>query len=100
MPEFPPVNPLLLIREILPVVKFSELAVVEYSPESCTVCLYEFKAEDEIQRLTNCRHIFHRNCLDHRRNDKLSESHIHNVYGQDFEPDHGIRPNNFGICAG
>ncbi|KAK2372110.1 brassinosteroid-responsive RING protein [Trifolium repens] len=64
IPEFSPVNPLILIREILPVVKFSELAVVEYLPESCTVCLSEFKAEDEIQRLINCRHIFHRNCID------------------------------------
>nr|GME06717.1 E3 ubiquitin-protein ligase RHA1B-like [Ipomoea batatas] len=50
-----------LIRELLPVVKFSEL--VE-APESCAVCLYEFDGEDEIRRLTNCRHIFHRNCLD------------------------------------
>lgn len=51
----------LLIREILPVVKFSEL--VE-PPESCAVCLYDFEGEDEIRRLPNCRHIFHRNCLD------------------------------------
>uniref|UniRef100_A0A5B6YL74 Putative E3 ubiquitin-protein ligase RHA1B n=1 Tax=Davidia involucrata TaxID=16924 RepID=A0A5B6YL74_DAVIN len=50
-----------LIRELLPVVKFSEL--VE-PPESCAVCLYEFEGGDEIRRLTNCRHIFHRSCLD------------------------------------
>ncbi|XP_009625200.1 brassinosteroid-responsive RING protein 1 [Nicotiana tomentosiformis] len=50
-----------LIRELLPVVKFSEL--VE-PPESCAVCLYEFDGDDEIRRLTNCRHIFHRSCLD------------------------------------
>ncbi|KAL6553612.1 Homeobox protein B-H1 [Orobanche gracilis] len=33
-------------------------------PERCVVCLYEFRGEDEIRRLANCRHIFHRSCLD------------------------------------
>lgn len=51
----------LLIRELLPVVKFSELVD---PPESCAVCLYEFEDDEEIRRLTNCRHIFHRCCLD------------------------------------
>ncbi|KAJ0048896.1 hypothetical protein Pint_15122 [Pistacia integerrima] len=51
----------LLIREILPVVKFSDLVD---PPDSCAVCLYEFEDQDEIRRLTNCRHIFHRSCLD------------------------------------
>lgn len=50
-----------LIRESLPVVKFSELID---PPESCAVCLYEFEADDEIRRLTNCCHIFHKGCLD------------------------------------
>ncbi|XP_027362043.1 E3 ubiquitin-protein ligase RHA1B-like [Abrus precatorius] len=62
VPEFQSVSAL-IIREILPVVKFSELAVVD-PPESCAVCLYEFEGKDEIRRLTNCRHIFHRGCLD------------------------------------
>ncbi|KAG5228333.1 E3 ubiquitin-protein ligase RHA1B [Salix suchowensis] len=52
----------LLIREILPVVKFSEL--VDPSADSCVVCLYEFEEVDEITRLANCRHIFHKCCLD------------------------------------
>ncbi|CAK9156599.1 unnamed protein product [Ilex paraguariensis] len=51
----------ILIRELLPVVKFSDLID---PPESCAVCLYEFDGDDEIRRLTNCRHIFHRSCLD------------------------------------
>jgi len=51
----------LLIRELLPVVKFSELVD---PPESCAVCLYEFDAGDEIRQLSNCRHVFHRCCLD------------------------------------
>ncbi|GAV76109.1 zf-RING_2 domain-containing protein [Cephalotus follicularis] len=49
-----------LIREILPVVKFSELVD---PPESCAVCLFEFKDHDEIRQLTNCTHIFHQGCL-------------------------------------
>ena len=60
VPEFQSVSAR-LIREILPVVKFSELVD---PPEACAVCLYEFEASDEIRRLTNCRHIFHRGCLD------------------------------------
>ncbi|MCD9644689.1 hypothetical protein HAX54_033101 [Datura stramonium] len=50
-----------LIRELLPVVRFSE---IEDPPESCAVCLYEFDTEDEIRRLTNCPHVFHRSCVD------------------------------------
>ncbi|KAI3828810.1 hypothetical protein L1987_02920 [Smallanthus sonchifolius] len=37
-----------LLRELLPVVKFSEL---KDPPESCVVCLYEFGAGDEIREL-------------------------------------------------
>ncbi|KAK7318199.1 hypothetical protein RJT34_02898 [Clitoria ternatea] len=59
-PEFESVSAL-LIREILPVVKFRE--VVD-PPERCAVCLSEFEENDEIRRLANCRHIFHRGCLD------------------------------------
>ncbi|KAI3505121.1 hypothetical protein L1887_27033 [Cichorium endivia] len=50
-----------LLRELLPVVKFSELID---PPESCVVCLYEFDGSDEIRVLSNCRHVFHRCCLD------------------------------------
>ncbi|OMP00383.1 Zinc finger, RING-type [Corchorus olitorius] len=62
-PENPPVSAL-LIREILPVIKFEELVVVGDPPESCAVCLYEFEAGEEIRWLRNCRHVFHRACLD------------------------------------
>ncbi|CAN0910467.1 Brassinosteroid-responsive RING protein 1 [Linum grandiflorum] len=50
-----------LIREILPVVKFADLVD---PPESCAVCLYDFEEEDEIRNLANCRHVFHKDCLD------------------------------------
>ncbi|GKU96776.1 hypothetical protein SLE2022_028870 [Rubroshorea leprosula] len=63
MPENPPMAAL-LIREILPVIKFEELVVVGDPPESCAVCLYEFEAGEEIRWLKNCRHVFHRACLD------------------------------------
>ncbi|XP_047943989.1 brassinosteroid-responsive RING protein 1-like [Salvia hispanica] len=55
-----------LIRELLPVVKFADLEQDLDAPasESCAVCLYEFGGEDQIRRLRNCRHIFHRSCVD------------------------------------
>ncbi|XP_060180094.1 brassinosteroid-responsive RING protein 1-like [Lycium barbarum] len=67
-PEFP--NPTWmcsvsaeLIREILPVVKYSEIPDPT-RPESCAVCLHEFGSDDEIRRLVNCCHVFHRSCVD------------------------------------
>ncbi|KAI4315447.1 hypothetical protein L6164_028255 [Bauhinia variegata] len=63
VPEFQ-FFPAMLIREILPVVKFSELLMDLDPRDTCAVCLYEFQAHDEIRRLTNCPHIFHRSCLD------------------------------------
>ncbi|KAE8665801.1 hypothetical protein F3Y22_tig00112528pilonHSYRG00030 [Hibiscus syriacus] len=62
-PKNPPISAP-LIREILPVVKFDELFVVGNPPESCAVCLYEFEGGEEIRWLRNCRHVFHRACLD------------------------------------
>ncbi|CAN1237295.1 Brassinosteroid-responsive RING protein 1 [Linum grandiflorum] len=54
-----------LIREILPIIKFEELAAEAAAvPESCAVCLYDFEGADEIRWLKNCRHVFHRGCLD------------------------------------
>ncbi|MFS7927258.1 putative transcription factor C2H2 family [Helianthus anomalus] len=50
-----------LLRELFPVVKFSEIVD---PPESCVVCMCEFDAGDEIRRLTNCIHVFHRGCID------------------------------------
>ncbi|KAE8733309.1 hypothetical protein F3Y22_tig00001349pilonHSYRG00073 [Hibiscus syriacus] len=62
-PKNPPISAL-LIREILPVLKLDELFVVGDPPESCAVCLYEFEGGEEIRWLRNCRHVFHRTCLD------------------------------------
>ncbi|PON68063.1 43kDa postsynaptic protein [Parasponia andersonii] len=64
--ENPPVSAI-LIRELLPVIKFRDLETVAGAgepPESCAVCLYEFEGAEEIRWLTNCKHVFHRACLD------------------------------------
>ena len=67
-PEQKPVSAM-LIREFLPVIKVQDIvagagAGAGDTPESCAVCLYEFDGEDEIRWLRNCKHIFHRACLD------------------------------------
>lgn len=54
-----------LIRELLPVTKFGNVAsVVREEGCCCAVCLFEFSGEEEIRCLRNCRHIFHRSCVD------------------------------------
>ncbi|KAL8101875.1 hypothetical protein AgCh_033682 [Apium graveolens] len=50
-----------LTKERLPVVKYSELVD---PPESCAVCLYEFSESEELRKLTQCTHVFHRKCVD------------------------------------
>ncbi|RWW12781.1 hypothetical protein GW17_00023541 [Ensete ventricosum] len=52
-------------EEALLVMRFEELSeVVRYADDDCTVCLCKFEHGDEVQLLTNCRHVFHRQCLD------------------------------------
>ncbi|KAM0030088.1 putative transcription factor C2H2 family [Helianthus debilis subsp. tardiflorus] len=51
-----------LREQQLPVVNFSEL--VDPPPDKCIVCLYEFEATDEIRVLSNCKHVFHKCCID------------------------------------
>lgn len=63
IPQFESVSAI-LIRQILPVSRFHELCVEDDVPDRCAVCLYEFEGQEEIRRLANCRHIFHRTCLD------------------------------------
>ncbi|QCE12351.1 E3 ubiquitin-protein ligase RHA1B-like [Vigna unguiculata] len=57
----------LLIREFLPVTAFRDLDDAGESPPSptgCAVCLSEFCAEEEIRCMANCKHMFHRACVD------------------------------------
>ncbi|XP_057817436.1 brassinosteroid-responsive RING protein 1 [Cryptomeria japonica] len=55
-----------MIRERLPVVTFGVLtdSLDGFDEVSCSVCLNEFAENEEIRQLTNCCHIFHKNCLD------------------------------------
>lgn len=55
-----------MIRKCLPVIEYSMLAdrFGESDAVTCAVCLNEFENADEIRQLTNCCHIFHKNCLD------------------------------------
>ncbi|KAG9134083.1 hypothetical protein Leryth_004784 [Lithospermum erythrorhizon] len=60
-----------LIRELLPTIKFSDLyrridgkLDSHEQPAQCAVCLYEFRGDEEIRILKNCQHIFHKKCID------------------------------------
>jgi len=55
--------PSILIEEALPVVKFREL-VSRSDSVCCAVCLYDMTGGDEVRRLSNCTHVFHRGCID------------------------------------
>jgi RING-H2 zinc finger protein RHA1 len=65
--EFRPV-PAMVIEEVLPVVRFDELDSSASAPScavvDCAVCLSGIGGRDEVRRLSNCRHVFHRACLD------------------------------------
>lgn len=56
------------IRDSLPVVTigtFADKFCTSMSDDlMCAVCLSSFEKEDEVRELCNCRHIFHRICLD------------------------------------
>ncbi|XP_023539428.1 E3 ubiquitin-protein ligase RHA1B-like [Cucurbita pepo subsp. pepo] len=57
----------LLIDEFVPVVKFSDIVVstrAGFPSECCAVCLCEFQDDEELRFLKNCKHIFHKKCLD------------------------------------
>ncbi|KAJ3680292.1 hypothetical protein LUZ60_016570 [Juncus effusus] len=56
-PEFKSVD------EALPVIKFREL-VSDSESECCAVCLHDITGEEEVRRLSNCTHVFHRGCID------------------------------------
>ncbi|KAG8082998.1 hypothetical protein GUJ93_ZPchr0014g47646 [Zizania palustris] len=65
--EFRPM-PAMVIEDVLPVVRFDELVAAAPSAVcgggDCAVCLSGIGGGDEVRRLTNCRHVFHRGCLD------------------------------------
>lgn len=55
----------MLIQEMLPVARVGDLRAEGWDlPDACAVCLHELEAGDEARRPGNCRHVFHRCCLD------------------------------------
>lgn len=32
--------------------------------ERCLVCLYDYEVEEEVRQLNQCKHLFHRECID------------------------------------
>ncbi|KAG4951009.1 hypothetical protein JHK82_045951 [Glycine max] len=60
----PPSASALLIRDLLPVAKFGDSDVGAQQNGLCAVCLFEFSEEEEVRCLRNCKHIFHRTCVD------------------------------------
>lgn len=67
-PAHSPSSAALLIREMLPAVRYTDaVAGREARPgpdETCAVCLYEFEGDEEVRCMRNCRHVFHRWCVD------------------------------------
>lgn len=61
--EFRPVTAM-VIEEVLPVVRFDELEAAACVDGDCAVCLSGIGGGDEVRRLPNCRHVFHRGCID------------------------------------
>jgi RING-H2 zinc finger protein RHA1 len=61
--EFRAAMPAMVIEEALPVARFDELEARVVGGD-CAVCLGGIGGGDEVRRLGNCRHAFHRACLD------------------------------------
>ncbi|XP_021692426.2 E3 ubiquitin-protein ligase RHA1B-like [Hevea brasiliensis] len=58
-----------LIKKKLPVIQFREFqsrmqACDDEDSASCAICLSCIEIEEEIRLLANCRHVYHRECLD------------------------------------
>ncbi|KAK9668101.1 hypothetical protein RND81_13G035500 [Saponaria officinalis] len=62
-PDSKPISAV-LIQEMLPAVEFRDLGLKPDQVDNCAICLHEFKNRDEIRKLQNCKHIFHRTCVD------------------------------------
>ncbi|XP_060175556.1 RING-H2 finger protein ATL7-like isoform X1 [Lycium barbarum] len=51
------------VREMLPVIIFHESFSVKDA--QCSVCLGDYQADDKLQQIPVCGHIFHMECIDH-----------------------------------
>ncbi|XP_042519788.1 RING-H2 finger protein ATL7-like [Macadamia integrifolia] len=51
------------LREMLPIIVFKESFSVKDT--QCSVCLGDYQAEDKLQQIPACGHIFHMDCIGH-----------------------------------
>ncbi|KMZ57861.1 RING finger protein [Zostera marina] len=57
------------IKSSLHVITYAEICHINAAcggdgSSTCAVCLNELKMDDKVRELKNCRHVFHRKCLD------------------------------------
>ncbi|KAJ0974458.1 hypothetical protein J5N97_016423 [Dioscorea zingiberensis] len=66
----PSLSPILSIKNQLKVVKFEEFIkrrsrdYCEEEEHTCAVCLGSLEESDEVRELGNCKHAFHKECID------------------------------------
>lgn len=53
-----------LVQNAIPAVKYSDSHGGTTVGGTCAVCLQEFAATDDVGKLSNCRHVFHKCCID------------------------------------
>ncbi|CAN7061146.1 unnamed protein product, partial [Brassica rapa subsp. trilocularis] len=63
-PIVPDNTAMTLAYEVSPVVRFSDLQTD--LEDCCTFCLFDFAYDDKVRQLPNCRHVFHKRCMDRR----------------------------------
>ncbi|CAI9291829.1 unnamed protein product [Lactuca saligna] len=51
------------LREMLPIIVFKESFSV--TDTLCSVCLGDYQADDRLQQIPVCKHVFHVECIDH-----------------------------------
>ncbi|CAG7907513.1 unnamed protein product, partial [Brassica rapa] len=61
-PIVPDNTAMTLAYEVSPVVRFSDLQTD--LEDCCTFCLFDFAYDDKVRQLPNCRHVFHKRCMD------------------------------------
>ncbi|KAG6399145.1 hypothetical protein SASPL_140620 [Salvia splendens] len=52
------------IKKLVPVIEYEELVGRGGGEKGCSICLECIEGRDEVRELCNCRHLFHRDCLD------------------------------------
>ncbi|KAK4756623.1 hypothetical protein SAY87_006750 [Trapa incisa] len=67
-------------------------------PDTCAVCLSQLLESDEVRELTNCSHVFHRECID-RWVDHDGRDDDHEIDSRDcYDDDDGKASSNHMWC--